>query len=70
MGEVMTTKGKIRFPYPPCRIGLFSEKPVRHDFQIVLDSEGHALTYVRNGVTYYKVRCTECGLNDPKGQLH
>ncbi len=68
--DKVTTMGKARLPYPPCKIGLFSEKPGRHDFQIVLDKQGKAQTFEKNGVTYYKVRCSKCGLNDPKGQIH
>ena len=67
--------GKTRFPYPPCVIGLYSEKPGRHNFQIVLDENGHAQTTLKelkDGtiVTYYKSRCTKCGLNDPRSPLH
>ena len=62
--------GKTRFPYPPCQIGLFSEKPVRHDFEAVLDKQGKAQTFEKDGVTYYKSRCTKCGLNDPNPPLH
>lgn len=62
--------GKTRFPYPPCQIGLFSEKPVRHDFKAVLDKQGKAQTFEKDGVTYYKARCSKCGLNDPNPPLH
>jgi hypothetical protein len=58
--------------YPPCVPGLFSEKPRRHEFEVVLDSRKQPILKVdpKTGATLYSVRCKHCGLNDPKKVLH
>ena len=51
--------------YPPCRLGLFSEKPSRHNFEIKLDKDDKPYVFERDGLFYYHSVCTKCGLNDP-----
>jgi len=61
-----------RLSYPPCVPGLYSEKPRRHEFEIVFDSKGEPVLRLdpKTGATLYHVRCKHCGLNDPKKVLH
>lgn len=61
-----------RLKYPPCVPGLFSEKPRRHEFEVVNDSDGKAVLKYdpKTGVTLYHARCKHCGLNDPQKVLH
>jgi hypothetical protein len=56
-------QSKIR--YPPCRLGLFSERPVRHNFKIAFTRDGEPIQKVRDGIYYYHVICERCGFIDP-----
>lgn len=61
-----------RLKYPPCVPGIFSEKPRRHEFEVVLDKDEQPVLRVdeKTGATLYHVRCKHCGLNDPQKVLH
>lgn len=60
-----------RLKYPPCIPGLFSEKPRRHEFEVVYKN-GKPILRIdhKSGATMYHVRCKHCGLNDPNKVLH
>jgi uncharacterized protein CbrC (UPF0167 family) len=64
----MATKLK----YPPCVPGLFSERPRRHEFEIVTNKNDEPVLKLdpKSGATLYTVRCKHCGLNDPAKVLH
>lgn len=58
--------------YPPCVIGPLSEKPRRHEFEIVLGADDKPILKIdpKTGATLYHVRCKHCKLNDPRKVLH
>ena len=59
-----------KIPYPPCMPGIFSEKPVRHNFQIQYGKDGNPQLQIKTNkhgedIYYYHVCCKRCGLIDP-----
>lgn len=63
---------RTKTPYPPCILNPNTEKPFpRHEWEI---PDGADVVEKRSRlgepIYYYRVRCSRCGLNDPKPPLH